>query len=444
VNVHPTKTAAAGAGLLILLGLVAHGGTARAAAPDSLAVFSAAAAATPYGVVSRVPATTSGGLLDSATSVDLGKARAVAAGFTAGDLGDLFIVSSAPPGTITDVPTVIRAQQPPQAKAPATAEFAGGRSGSPDTGEARNFTLDAAATEVPSATAGAAGHSVSSQFYSSGASTSASRSQVQPDGTVVATATTTVQDIVLGSPGAQLTIAAAESVAGVTIPIGKKPVTQLSTHILGAQLAGVPVVLDEHGLSIDKSVALPASAIAAFTAAMQSLAANGLTIIPIPRQEKVDDSGAAVSGAVFAFRYRAPDAIPRPSDIGSDQTVTVASVAAAATSRARAVLTPPASTVPGSSTPAGIAPVDTGAVGRLTAAVAATAPTAGVEPTGLRTAETAPTVAALPTARDPELLLPSRVADPLPIKLRSSYRRVLLAALGTLLGLFLLIRKRPV
>jgi hypothetical protein len=36
------------------------------------------------------------------------------------------------------------------------------------------------------------------------------------------------------------------------------------------------------------------------------------------------------------------------------------------------------------------------------------------------------------------------VADPLPIKLRSSYRRLLLAALGTLLGLFLLIRKRPV
>lgn len=432
---------------VVALGAVSLPGSSASAA-DQLAVFSANATATPYGVDSRVPAATFGGALFSKSSVDLGKARALAAGFTLGELGDLFVVSSAPPGTITSMPSVIMAQDPPQEGTPREATFSGGRSGGGANGEARNFDLVASANEAPSATASAAGQAVTSPFYSNGYATSSADSQVTDDGTVISKAMATVQDIAIGPPGTQLSIASATSLATVTIAPGKKPVTVLQTRMYGAQLAGVPVTVDENGISVDDQVAIPASAMAAFTAALKAFSDQGLTVLPVPRSETVTDDGASLSGGAFVFRTQAPEALPRPSDIGSDQTYTVASVSAAATSRTRAALGPPPS--------AGEAPTDVAEVGAPGNENAAAEPlptdeiATGVPPltpavgTDIATVPLAPATGDQVAAGDLEFVLPARVSDPLPQQVRDSYRFIMLAALIALGGIFLLLRKRPI
>ncbi|MGQ0630972.1 MAG: hypothetical protein ACT4P1_08005 [Sporichthyaceae bacterium] len=419
-----------------------------ASAQDQLAVFSANATATPYGVDSRVPAETFGGALFSKTSVDLGKARALAAGFTLGELGDLFVVSSAPPGTITSMPSVIMAQDPPQEGTPREATFSGGRSGGGGNGEARNFDLVASADEAPTAAASAAGQAVTSPFYSNGYATSSADSRVTEDGTVISKAVATVQDILIGPPGTQLSIASASSLATVTIAPGKKPVTALQTRVYGAQLAGVPVNVDENGISVDDQVAIPASAMAGVTAALKAFADQGLTFLPTPRSETVTADGASLSGGAFVFRTQAPEALPRPSDIGSDQTYTVASVSAAATSRTRAALGPPPT--------AGGAPTDVAEVAApanensggdaLPTDEIATGlpPLAPATPAEIPTVPLAPVTGDQVAAGDLEFVLPARVSDPLPQQVRDSYEFILLAALIALGGVLLLLRKRPV
>jgi hypothetical protein len=298
---------------------VGWGPAARAEAPDSLATFVATSYATPYAIVSRVPVESAGGFLYSKSSVQLGKSLSLAAGFTLGELGDTFVVTSAPPNTITSMPSVINAQDPPSNTAPRENHLTGGQYGSPDGGEVRNADLAARASDAPMATAQAAGNAVSSLPFSSGASTSRSDSTVTPDGTVVTKAITSVQNVVIGSGATALTIAAVDSVAAVTIPPGGKPIPTLQVHSYGAQLAGVPVVIDANGISINNQVAVPPDALSAFRAGLAQLAAQGLTFAPSPTVNQTTAEGATVSGAVFAFRYHYPDAFPRPSDIGTDE-----------------------------------------------------------------------------------------------------------------------------
>lgn len=437
------RRAGAGAGALALVAAAAVSLPGSAQAQDPLAVFSASATASPYGIVSRVPAETFGGYLFSGTSVNLGKARALSAGLTFGELGDLFIVSSAPPGTITQMPTVITAQEPPQELSPNEASFSGGRSGSASTGEARNFDLQAKADKAPSASATAAGQAVTSSFYSSGFSTSASDSHVTDDGTVVAKAVSAVQDILIGPAGAQLSIASATSLATITLKPGEKPVTQLQTRMYGMQLGGVPVTFDQNGLTIDKQVALPASAIASFNSALEALAAQGLTFAPAPRTETVTKDGAALSGGAFVYRYVVPKTIPRPSDIGTDETFTIASVTAAATARARAALDGPPPPTDGTA-----AGVDSAAAGTAPGAAVDSATGAllpGTTPGAGGAVPLAPaTVALSPAAGSPAFFLPARVADPLPQQFRDSYNLVLLAGLIGLVSVVLIVRKRPI
>ncbi len=438
------RRAGAGAGALGLVAAAAITLPGSAQAQDQLAVFSASATATPYGVVSRVPAETAGGFLFSSSQINLGKSRALAAGFTFGELGDLFVVSSAPPGTITTMPTVITAQEPPQETAPTENSFSGGRSGNASTGQARNFDLEARTTKAPSALSTASGQAVTSPFYSQGYSTSASDSLVKEDGTVIAKAVTNVQDLLIGPAGAQLSAASASSLALVTIKPGEKPVTQLVTKLNGAQLAGVPVVFDQNGLTIDKTVAVPASAIASFNTALAALAAQGLTFAPAPRTETVTDEGATLSGGAFVYRYVVPEAFPRVSDIGRDQTFTIASVTAAATARARAALDgqPPLT----DGTAAGVDGAGAGAgVDGATVDSATGALLPGTSPTAGGTGPLGPATVALSPATGAEgFFLPARISDPLPQQFRDSYNFVLLAGLIGLVSVLLIIRKRPV
>ncbi len=430
-------TIAFGIGAVVVLG---WGPSAQAAPPESLAVFSASSSATPYGVVSRVPVESAGGFLYSKSGVRLGKSLAQAAGFTAGELGDLFIVSSSPPGTITSMPTVINAQEPPSETAPRESRLTGGTSGSPTSGQVQNFDLLAKATEAPASSASAVGQAVTSLPFTSGLSTSRSESLVSDDGTVATKAISSVQNVVIGPVATGLSIAAIDSVASITIPPGGKPVTELRITMSGASLAGVPVTIDSRGVRISDQVAVPPDALAAFKTGLASLAAQGLIFEPSPREEKVTADGAKLSGAAFSFRYRYPDAFPRPSDIGTDETFVLGSVVAEATARQR--------TAPPPTTGISDVPADSPATPAVTGEELPTAIEPGVAPdVGAPVAElpgTAPSAGAPPVAGagEPEVVfaLPTRVSDPLPGQARDSYRYVMLAAVAGI-GAVIVLRK---
>jgi hypothetical protein len=429
----------AGTGALGLAGVltVGWGPAAKADAPSTLATFVATSYATPYGLVSRVPVESAGGFLYSKSSVQLGKSLSFAAGFTLGELGDTFVVTSAPPNTITSMPTVINAQDPPSNTAPKEAHLTAGQYGGADSGEVRNADLAARANaeDAPTATAQAAGNAVSSVPFSSGASSSRSDSAVADDGTVTTKAISSVQNVVIGSGAMALTIAAVDSVASVTIPPGGKPIPTLAVHSYGAQLAGVPVILDEKGISINNQVAVPPDALSAFQAGLAQLAAQGLTLVPSPTQTQSTSEGATVSGAVFSFRYHYPDAFPRPSDIGTDEEWRLGSVYASATARPR--------TEPPVAAPADSAPVAPGVAAPDVAAPASAPLSPGLPPAAPGAVGTAPlpTIALQPTAEEPLFMLPARVASPLPGEFRDGYRYVLLAAVAGI-GTMIFVLKR--
>jgi hypothetical protein len=374
--------------------------------------------------------------------VQLGKSLSQAAGFTFGDLGDTFVVTSAPPNTITSMPSVINAQDPPSNTAPKEAHLTAGQYGGADSGEVRNADLAAKANaeDAPTATAQAAGNAVNSAPFSSGYSTSRSDSAVSPDGTVTTKAITSVQNVVIGSGATALTIASVDSVASVVIPPGGKPIPTLTVHSYGAQLAGVPVTIDSKGISINNAVAVPPDALTAFKAGLESLAAQGLTFTPSPMQTQTTAEGATVSGAVFSFRYHYPDAFPRPSDIGTDEEWRLGNVYASATARPRGeppvaapVAGAPAATAPGATAPGAAAP--NVAVPAVTPALPPGAPAGGV-PTVPFT--TAPGNAA---AQEPLFALPARVSSPLPGEFRDGYRYVLLAALAGIATMIFVLKR---
>ncbi|HEY2832830.1 MAG TPA: hypothetical protein VGJ14_10425 [Sporichthyaceae bacterium] len=427
----------AGTGALGLTGVLVlgWGPAAKADPPSTLATFVATSYATPYGVISRVPVESAGGFLYSKSSVQLGKSLSMAAGFTLGELGDTFVVTSAPPNTITSMPSVINAQDPPSTTAPKEAHLTAGQYGGADSGEVRNADLAARANseDAPTATAQAAGNAVSSAPFSSGASSSRSDSAVAPDGTVSTKAITSVQNVVIGSGATALTIAAVDSVASVSIAPGGKPIPTLTVHTFGAQLAGVPVTIDSKGISIDNQVALPPDALTAFKAGMDQLAAQGLTFTPSPMQTQSIPEGATVSGAVFSFRYHYPDAFPRPSDIGTDEEWRLGSVYASATARPR--------TEPPVAAPVAGAPAGSAAAAPDVAAPASAPLTPGLPPGAPAPVGTGQLNPATAPAEEPLFALPARVASPLPGEFRDGYRYVLLAALAGI-GTMIIVLKR--
>ncbi len=445
---------AAGASAALGATVLGWGPAARATPPDSLAVFATASSATPYGIVSRVPVETDGGFLVSKTALQLGKSISQAAGLTLGDLGDTFLVTSAPKGTITAMPSVVNAQDPPSATAPREAHLTGGQYGGADAGEVRNADLSARASDSPQATATANGNSMSGPMFSSGVSTSRSESVVAADGTVTTRAISTVQNVVIGPATAALTIAQVTSVASVSIPPNGKPVPTLQINMSGAELGGVPVTIDGNGISVNKQVAVPADEMKKFSAAFNQMTGQGLTFTPFPATVTTDETGAKVSGAAMSFRYHAPDQMPRPSDIGSDEEFRLGSVSAEATARTRTAPPPVAADAAppavGAPTVAGTLPA-AGQPAAGAAPVAEPLPPATVTPSGstLSVGGSAPptagggtTTAAAPEEPTTLFALPARVASPLPGEARNGYRYVMLAAVAGAGALILIVRKR--
>ena len=429
--------------LLLTAGIaVMWDATAQAAAPENLAVFFASSHATPVGVLSRVPVETPGGYLLSQSSVRIGKSQALAAGFTLGPLGDAYVVTSAPPGTITQFPTVVNAQDPPSETAPRENSLSGGNGGGAPVGsEVRNADLNARASDSPNAIASASGQSITTPVYSAGAGVSRSESAVLPDGTVQTKATSSIQNLLIGGPTG-LKIASVDSIATITIAPGQKPVTSLQVHTSGVSLAGVPATLDKNGLRISDQVPLPASSIVAFNKGLEGLAAQGLTFVASTETVKVSDDQAELYGSAFTFRYQLPESdIEKPSDIGSDETFEYGKVVASVTAREQGSLgggpelTPTATD--GAAVP-GVAGAGTGAdlAGATTdfgalPSTTGTIPTVGLGSTG------APAVAA-PVGFT--LTKPSLAPD----QFKDGYRFLLLAAALGVAGLVTIIRKRPI
>jgi hypothetical protein len=436
----------AGGGVLLLSAAMAGlwSSPARAEAPDNLAVYDAASTATPVGVISRVPVETDGGYLLSNSAVQIGKSQALAAGFTLGSLGDAFVVTSAPPGTITQFPSVVAAQDPPSATAPREAELSAGNGGGASVGgEARNADLNARASDSPMALANASGQSIAGAVYSTGAAVSHSESSVLPDGTVTTLGTTSAQNVMIGGPTG-LTIASVDSLASITIKPGQKPITGLEVHTYGAQLAGVPVIIDRNGIRISNQVPVPASAVNSFNMGLASLAAKGLTFIASTEQSKVSDGQAEVSGAAFTFRYHVPDGpVPRPSDIGSDETFEYGRVLAAVTSRLRGDLDAGPELPPPGAATVGLP------LGGVTSATDPVVSASGAEPSTTLGLSPAPAVA--PTVNlgvvsdgtEPLAFTPPYRPSLAPQGVKDGYRYVLLVGALGLAGLVVIFRKRP-
>ena len=436
--------AAAGSTALLLTAGVAilWDAPAQAAPPDSLAVFFASSQATPASVVSRVPVETAGGYLLSQTSVQIGKSQALAAGFTLGPLGDAFVVTSAPPGTITQFPTVVTAQDPPSETAPRENSLSGGNGGGASVGsEVRNADLSARASDSPNAIASASGQSITTPVYTAGGGVSRSESAVLPDGTVQTKATSSIQNLLIGGPTG-LKIASVDSIATITIAPGQKPVTSLQVHTSGASLAGVPVTLDKNGLRISDQVPLPASSIVAFNKGVEGLAAQGLTFVASTETVKVTEESAELYGSAFTFRYQLPESeIEKPSDIGSDETFEYGKVVASVTARQAGSLGGPELT-PSATDGAAVPGTDTAATPGTDLAgvtdLGALPSTAGTIPTvGLGVAG-APAAVAAPVGFT--LTRPSLAPD----QFKDGYRFLLLAAVLAIAGLVTIIRKRPI
>jgi len=313
-------------------------------ATDELSVYSGRGIATPIGLVSRVPAESAGGVIYSEARLEIGKTRAIAAGETAGELGEAFLITSIQGYTN---PTLVNAQYPPSNVYPAEATA----SNSVDSGGVVAGHFHAVADATPSASADATGGSGEiPDVLHMGGGTSRSHTQVRADGTVVTTAVSTVHDVRIG-PGAApaLTIGTMTSSAEVEIPLGEQPKTTLDVQLGGVLVAGTPATITQDGVTIGSTAAVPASSVLAVNQALAQLDAQGISVRAVPVEKEQTDSEATVSGAALQLRYIVPPTVQLPTDIGKDETVLLGQVSANATGRPRHPLslgTPPAEVAP--------------------------------------------------------------------------------------------------
>ena len=266
---------------------------------------------------------------------------------------------------------------------------------------------------------------------------------VQPDGTVSTKAISSIQNLAIGPAATGLAIAAIDSIASITIPPGKKPITELQITMIGVTLGGVPVTIDSRGIRISDQVAAPPDALAAFKAGMDSLAAQGLILEPGPRDETVTADGAKTLRRRVLLPLPLPRRVPAAERHRNRRDLrSSAAVAAEATARQRTAPPPTAAVAD--------TPVDSPATpvtdeNLPTAAEPGLVPDVGAPAVGLP--GTSPAAGAPPVAgsAEPEVVfaLPTRVADPLPGQSRDSYRFVMLAAVAGI-GAVIVLRKRIV
>lgn len=302
-----------GAGLLV--------SSAQGQTATDLAVADAFAYATPVGTVYRIPNELEGGALLSKTTLSLDKARAIAAGYTPGELGEAFLQTTvvAPEGTppqageqiVYENPGMVSAQTPPSDVFPPEDSVQGGGVDEDGT-EAASVRVRTTETTARADAVGGIGLDQDSDL-SFGSGGSRSTSELLDDGTVVSETHAFLNDIRIAE--GLLRIAGIDSVGRVTIRPGQEPATVLDIDVTGAQLAGVPVILDQDGLRAVDTGLVSTGDVAAINGGLADLAEQGfqVTIFPGVAIES-DDRSARVAGAALSLRGDFTDYVPTSVD----------------------------------------------------------------------------------------------------------------------------------
>jgi hypothetical protein len=308
------------AAVLTLTGLA--GGALMLAAPSGaglspdVRVIDSHASAAAVGVLSRVPAESDGGAVYSSTALTVDKTQAQAAGFTAGELAELFFESSSDKYRN---PTLVRAQYPPAGTVPAESSFDGAAAPQGAPAAAGAGHLHAVAAGAPSAAAEAAGAQATLGDVTVGGATSVSSGDLGADGTLITKARSAATDV---SIAGVLTLAAANTVAEARVPRTGPPTTTLQVKLAGVALAGVPAEITPDGIRIsDKAAASPVT-IAEFNAALAQLQAKGITVVAAPLVQETAAGVASASGGGLTIRYKVAD------QIGGDEELTLAPASA--------------------------------------------------------------------------------------------------------------------
>jgi hypothetical protein len=348
---------AAGTVGLLLLAVGSAMVPVRGEARSDLSVYAGRGIASPIGLVSKVPAESAGGVIYSESRLEIGKTRAIAAGATAGELAEAFLITSVQGYTN---PSLVNAQYPPSNAYKSDASFQNGVS----SGGQSAIDIHAVADGTPSAKATAIGGAggIPGALHIGGG-TSKAQSLVKDDGTVVTTAVSTVHDVTIGPELMPvLTIGTMTSTATVEVPFGGKPKTSLTVQMGGALVAGTPVTITQDGITIANSAAVPASSVQQVNQYLAQLDQYGISVRAVPVEKQVTDTEGTVSGAALQFRYTVPATVALPTDIGKDETFLLGQVIANAAGRPRQPVslgTPPAADVSGSGATASEVPLGT-------------------------------------------------------------------------------------
>lgn len=335
-----------------------------AASPADLQVVESTGIAAVGGVITRVPAESPGGAVYSETSVNLDKARGTAAGFTAGNLVEIFFGTSSKDYRN---PTLVRSQYPPTGTAPAEASSETGRDGP----GGATTVASTKSTEQPSATATATAESLPGDVVSVTAGRSGSRSSVDPDGTVSTQTQAAAGAVVIGGV---VRLTDFSSVATARVDGSGTPLAETESTVGGVLVNGVPARLSDDGLQIADQRLLSASQLATFNAGLARLKEKGITVAGVKADIAQEPGRARATSAVAVVRYQVP-AGPIPNSIGNDEEFLLGQVVAESIAARR----PPAEPLPVLAEPLPAPPGD-GAGPAAATGLAAGPPAAPLDP----------------------------------------------------------------
>ena len=311
------------AGALLLGGLWVF--TAPAAIPEDLLAVDGTGVATPLAIISKVPATSEGGVSYSTTQLTVDKATAKAASFTLGDLVESFLEISdrplddklpdptgmlpdltldpttedpndhlgkyQPPETEYKSPVIVKAQYPPSADQAV-----------PESSEALGGAVRAYANQAPLSHAEAhGGKTTVAGVLEIGAGSSSSQSELLGNGTVVTTAIAEAKNVVVGGI---VNLASVTSRAITRVPASGDGETELKIVVSGVLVGGVPARLTNDGLELSDQVPVSPAQLVAFNEGIAALDATGIAIRAFPGVvRKVDASSAEAAGAGLSVHY---------------------------------------------------------------------------------------------------------------------------------------------
>lgn len=427
-----------GATLVAAHAPTAGGQTEPGLVADDLATADAIGYATPVGTLLRIPNELPGGALLSKSTLTLDKTQAIVAGYTPGELGEAFLQTTlvAPPelglpAEVADAvawknPSLFTAQTPPSEVFPATAALAEGGVAVPPF---EGGSLRAATTERSAAADAVGGLAISADGVTIGAGGSRSRTELLDDGTVVSEAHAFISDIRLAD--GLLRIGGIDSRARVSFRPGEEPEHDLSIEITGAQVLGVPVVIDRDGIRVAESTLLGLGQLQTVDQLLASLADQGFSVTLFPGVvEEVDEQSVRVAGAALSIRGDLTDYVPTNvdtplgpvgsplGDVGTDNEILLGQVEASAFAAERGPLPdfgPPIPPPPAPTPTPTPAPV---ATGTATSASSPAAPDRG------------PSEVAAPATGGGDFELIRRDEAPGVEALRIGYRWVLVCALA--------------